>query len=155
MRRILLVSVLLVLAAFLLIEFCGVSVCDGAYTLQVQVRSASGTPIEAVRCDACSDAHCGFDDPRELEKLVAAGAFKERSPSGGRWEVTAQPFRGAALPVSIRMTQRVSICLERDLGYSQFRALLVAIEYAGGKRLGKVVPIPDGRVAQSVTVTVP
>jgi hypothetical protein len=160
MRKFLVLVAIVLLVGFLLIELSGVSICDGGYELQVQLHSASQTPIEAVRCEVLTFPHWGWGpepdpDDAEIDQFFAKGAFWERSPSGLSWQVDLRPFRGEPFLVLVLNTHRVSVLLGRNLGYSQQRGLAVVVEYRGGKRAGTIVEIPDGRTARTLTVELP
>jgi hypothetical protein len=83
------------------------------------------------------------------------GNFDNEAPSGLPWQVTLSPYRSEPFEVSVQVGHRVSVLLGRDVGYSQERALLVAVTYQDGKRAAKVVPIPDGRASHTLVVCVP
>jgi hypothetical protein len=155
MRTALFVVLATTVAGLALVECSGVSLCDGSYALGVRVVSASGVPLEAVNCEVLSHATDALSDPSQAEQVLASPDFRERSPSGLGWQVTARPYVGEELAVSVWFTDRVSVLLGRQLGFSQARALVVAVEYRDGKRAGKVVEIPDRAAARSVMVTVP
>jgi hypothetical protein len=142
MGRVLAAIVVLAMAACLFVEFCGVSLCDGAYALDVRVRSASGALIEAVSCEVCDDAHHALPDCGPgitPEQLLASPTFRDRAPSGAPWQATARPFHGQVLEVMVPESYRVSILLERERGYSQWRGLVLVAEYPGNRRFGRVV----------------
>src|SRR4051812_17532475 len=92
MRVVVISTLLLAADGILLIEFTGVTISDGGYDLSVQLRSAAGAPIEAIRCEVQYLPQGDFSvPPGEIERLLATGAFWERSSSGGRWHVDLQP----------------------------------------------------------------
>ena len=73
--------------------------------------------------------------------------------SGG-YAVVADPFRGEPLSVKIGISERVS-GFGRTLSYSQHRFLVVLAEWPDGRRVCKVVEIPEVRVSKEVTVELP
>jgi len=119
-----------------------VKVWDGSFDLTVRVSSADG-PLRSVRCES-------FARREHAEELL-----ERPGPPGSRvWSVAAEPFAGEPLSVPVRVSGRESPC-GREVGRYQFRFLAVIGELADGRRVGKLVEIPDCRVSREVSVVVP
>lgn len=141
--RFALVIVGFLLAAGCLCEFGFFLIGDGCYGLSVTVKSTSSASIQAVSCEAF-----GYkDEAQEALELLSPPASRRRSAS-------AEPFNGQPLSVSVPFSYRES-AMGRTWGETQFRHLLVIVQYQDGKRQGKLVEIPRRRDCQSLTVEVP
>ncbi|WP_406698882.1 hypothetical protein V5E97_08350 [Singulisphaera sp. Ch08] len=126
-----------------LVDSTGVAVGDGGYHLAVRVRSASGSSIRAVTCEAFGSDN---DAKESLERLIP--------PGSSSWAASADPFTGKELSVNVPVSTR-STGLGRIVSDFQFRSLLVIVTYGDGRRIGKVVTIPHRDVTQSVSVEFP
>ena len=159
MRKIVITLILLFAVGFLVIEFGSVCIGDGGYSLEVYVTSSAEASIHAVWCGVAPDPQSVFPKefkPLKAEQVLATYDAETISRFGDfPWQTTARPFRGEPLSVIVPVTTRTSIVFERGLAYRQYRALIVAVEFRGGKRAGKVVEIPHARISRSVAVTFP
>ena len=70
------------------------------------------------------------------------------------WSTTVEPFTGAPVTVFVPLSGHVSMC-GRELSRMQFRYLAVIGQLQDGRRVGKVMVIPDSRVAQTLSVSFP
>jgi hypothetical protein len=144
MRRALLMIVLLIVVGVLAWEFIplAVTVWDGSFDLTVRVSSTAG-PLDAVSCQACGRRE---DADYVLEHLLP--------PETRRWSAVADPFDGQPLTVVVPVSGRDSPS-GRELRRSQFRYLVVIGQWQDGRRMGKLVEIPDGRVFREIDVSLP
>jgi hypothetical protein len=140
MRRALVITALVILITAVAIEFTAMTIWDGSFDLTVKVTSSDG-PIEAVWCQA---------ENRESAEF----ALKDLKLEPSRWSAAADPFRGQPLTVPVPISGRDSP-LGRELGRTQFRDLVVIAQVRDGRRLGKLVEIPDCRVSREVSVQFP
>jgi len=144
MRRILLTAAVLLVAGALAWEFVPipVTVWDGGFDLTVHVASTGG-PMRKVTCEAF-----GTRAPAEqsLEFLIP--------PDSASWSATADPFVGQTLTVRVAVSGHESP-MGRALSRSQFRHLVVIGEFQDGRRVGKLVDIPDVRVTREISVVLP
>jgi hypothetical protein len=119
---------------------------DGTYPLTVQVRSISNSSIRAVSCEAFWTAG------------AAATSYEHLLPPTSRFSGKADPYTGKRLTVEIEFSQYMGQKLigdwyvKRD---SQCTALLVIADFADGERAGKIVEIPNRKVARSIIVDLP
>lgn len=143
MRRTLFVVVAVVAAGVLAWEFIPVQVMiwDGSFDLTVRVESRAGQP-QSISCQALGG------------RETAAQVLADLSPPESRWSAVADPFDGRPLIVHVPVSGRESP-FGRELARSQFRFLVVIADLADGRRVGKLVDIPDGRVSREVSVVVP
>jgi hypothetical protein len=144
MLRWVLMIAILVAASLLAWEFVPlqVTIWDGGYELAVHVSATAG-PLRSVSCEAFSRAE---DAQHALEYTLP--------PETSTWSATADPFTGEVLKVRVPVSGRDSPC-GRELRRFQFRYLLVIGHLQNGRRVGKVVEIPDGRVSREITVVLP
>ena len=68
--------------------------------------------------------------------------------------VTADPFAGQPLTVKVPVSGRTSMS-GRTLRRYQFQYLVVFAVLPDGRRVRKLVEIPDGRVSREVAVSLP
>ena len=146
MRRKLVWVVAGLAAAVLAWEFVPIQVMvwDGGYQLTVRVERPEGRP-RSVSVEAHGQRK---DADYAVEHLLPP-----ESLSSPRCAV-ADPFDGRPLTVWVPTSGRVSP-FGRELQRMQFPYLAVVATLPDGRRVGKVVAIPDGRVSQEVTVTLP
>ncbi len=144
MRRALIAVVATLAVGVLAWEFIPVQVLiwDGSFDLTVRVECPAGQP-RSVSCEAFGR--------REYADEAAAQLLP---PESRMWSTTAEPFDGQALSVRVAVSGRESP-FGRELRRSQFRHLAVIAVLADGRRVGKVVDIPDGQVSREVSVTLP
>jgi hypothetical protein len=144
MRRALLITAVLLGAGALACEFIplGYSIWDGDFDLRVNVSSTAGS-LRAVTCQACSHSE---EAEYILDHLLP--------PETDLWSTVADPFDGQPLTVRVPVSGRTSPC-GRELDRSQFRYLVVIGQLKDGRRMGKLVDIPDCRVSREVTVSLP
>ena len=144
MRRAFLIVALLVIVGALAWEFIPIQVTiwDGGFDLTVQVSSTAG-PLRAVSCQAYSRRE---EAEHILEHLLP--------PETRLWSAVADPFDGKPLAVAVPLSGRVSPC-GRELLRVQFQYLVVIGQLKDGRRIGKLVEIPDSRVCREVSVLLP
>jgi hypothetical protein len=107
-----------------------VAIWDGRFELTVRVSSEPGPP-QSVTCEAFpSRKHAEY----VLEHLLP--------PDAPPWSATADPFSGEPLIVSVPISGKESL-LGWELSRFQFRHLVVVAELPDGRRVGKLVDIPD------------
>jgi hypothetical protein len=140
MRRTFLILALLVVACVLAWEFIPIQVMiwDGEFDLTVHVSSSDG-PLHSVSCQA-------FSRREDAEYVV-----KHLLPPEGLWFTVADPFDGQPLTVGVPLSGRVSPW-GRELGRFQFKYLVVIGQLKDGRRIGKLVEIPDSRESREVSV---
>jgi hypothetical protein len=115
---------------------------DGGFDLTVHVSSNPVRP-RSVTCQAFG--HREYAD-FAVEHLLP--------PSSRLWSATADPFDGKPIRVDVPVSGRDSMS-GRELARFQFRYLVVIAVLPDGRRVGKLVNIPDSRVSREVTVTFP
>jgi len=144
MRRTFAVLAVVVVAGVLTWEFVPIQVMvwDGHFDLTVHVRSPSGQPSR-VSCEAFGHREYAEEAVARLSPLDS----QLRSAMGGS-------FVGNQFTVRVPVSGRRSP-FGRELRRMQFQALAVIAEFPDGRRVGKVVDIPDGRVSHEVTVAFP
>jgi hypothetical protein len=143
MRLAFLTLAVLVVIGALAWEFVPINfiVWDGSFDLAVNVSSTAG-PFGSISCEACRDRK---DTDFMLEHLP---------PPETVWSVVSNPFDGRPLTVHVPMGGKESPW-GRELTRYQFRHLVVIGQLQDGRRLGKVVEIPDCRVSRQVSVSLP
>jgi hypothetical protein len=143
MGRALWIGIALFVAGLLAWEFVPiqVTVWDGGFDLAVTVTSSAG-PLRAVSCEAFGRRDYADE---ALEFLMSP-----MSP----WSARAKPFGGEPLTVNVSTSGRASPS-GRELSRFQFRHLVVIGEFHDGRRVGKLVQIPDGEVSRKLSVTLP
>lgn len=114
-----------------------VAVGDGGYDLAVTISAAPGT-LTSVRVQ-------GF--PRQD---IAASP---ESPEFAGW-ISASPASGKSVKVPIQVSTKTSP-LGREISRVGTAYLVVVADWPDGTQTQKMVPIPDSRVSQAVTVTLP
>jgi hypothetical protein len=144
MLRAVLITVALIAAGLLAWEFVPIQVIvwDGAYELTVRVESPDGRP-RSVSCEAFG-----------RREYADAAVVHPHPPESQRWSAVADPFEGQPITVQVAVSGRESP-FGRELRRSQFKFLAVNAVMADGRRVGKVVEIPDSRVSREVAVTLP
>lgn len=144
MRRAFLIIAALVIAGALVWEFgpIPVTIWDGGFDLTVHVTSLAG-PLRSVSCQA-------FGRREQTEQVLQYLLPPETRLSSA----TADPFVGEPLTVFVRVSGRDSPS-GRQLQRSQFSYLVVIGQWQDGRRVGKLVEIPDGRVSREVRVVLP
>lgn len=144
MRRKLLVTALLLVAGGLLWVYTSAThvLWGGRFDLTVRVSSTPGPP-RAVSCEAFGRReHAEF----ALEHLLP--------PETRTWSAVADPFAGEPLTVGVRVSGRQSMS-GRQLRRTQDEYLVVVAVLPDGRRVGKLVAIPDGRACHEVGVELP
>jgi hypothetical protein len=151
-----LIAVLLVLACVVLaVEFIpGTFARDwiGGYYLTVHLDTPTGPP-SVVICSASGRWDRAEEVAANLRMLPPEIRLSESLDIDGP-EALADPFVGGPLEVRIRASGRGSL-FGREVSRYQDRFLVVGAEWPGGRRVWKVVEIPDGRVSQEVRVSLP
>jgi hypothetical protein len=149
-RRPFLVAVLVLIAAVTAVEFIPLYllIWDGGYELTVHVDTPADPPT-AVACSAFGRR----EDAEHLCELSREAPAAALFAEGGR-ATLADPFHGQPLKVYIWVSGRES-AFGREVSRSQQRFLVVGAEWPDGRRVCKVVEIPDGRVSREMRVTVP
>lgn len=139
-----LIVAVIVLVSVCLWEFIPVQVIvwDGGFDLTVTVSSNAG-PLRSISCQAF-----GHRDSADyaVEQLLPMEA--------DHWSTHVEPFSGEPLTVFVPLSGRKSPS-GRELSRMQFRHLAVIGQLQDGRRVGKVVVIPDCRVSHKVSVTFP
>ncbi len=145
MWRKLLVAALLAVVAAAIWSYTSATyiIWDGGFELTVRVSSNLGPP-RSVNCQAFGD--------EELAKLVLEKMPQETFP--GSESATSDPFTDEPLTVIIPVSGGGSMS-GRQLGRFQFRWLVVIGVLPDGRRVGKLVEIPDGRESREVCVVLP
>jgi len=114
----------------------------GSFDLTVRVECRSGRPQSV-----SGEVFAGRD-----EALLALQAWLHRTieaPAAG-----VVPFDGGPLTVRVCTTGRDSP-LGRELSRVQSRYLVVIAVLPGGRRVGTVAEIPDGRACREMTIDLP
>ena len=144
MRRPLVVAALLLFAGALLWVFTSATyiIWDGGFDLAVRVSCHPGPP-RSVSCEACARRQ---DAEQVLEHL--------QPPEAGSRSATANPFVGEPLIIKVPVSGRDAMS-GRQLSRFQFGWLVVIAVLPDGRRVGKLVEIPDGRVSREVSVIFP
>jgi hypothetical protein len=144
MRRALTVVVLVLVAGILAWEFIPLqkTIWDGSYELTVHIDSSVGRP-RSVTCETSGS--------REHAEQAAEYLLPPVSQS---YSAVADPFDGRPLPVNVATCGGESP-FGRDLGSGQSRFLVVIAELPDGRRVGKLVKIPEKQVSRKVTVALP
>jgi hypothetical protein len=142
-RKLLVVGLLLVAGALLWVYTSARWIIwDGGFDLTVRVSSHPGPP-RAVSCQAFA--------LREQAEFVLEHLLP---PETRLWSAVADPFADEPLSVYVRVSGWASMS-GRELRRFQFRYLVVIAVLPDGRRVGKLVDIPDGRVCREVTVELP
>ena len=144
MRRALLVVAIMVVLLALFWEFFPiyVEVWDGHFDLTVQVSSPLGR-LGSVSCEAFG--------ARELAEQAVENLYP---PDTHLSSAVANPFDGQPLTVTVPLSGRKSP-VGRELRRHQFQYLAVIGRLENGKKIGKLVEIPDCRVAREIDVSLP
>jgi hypothetical protein len=143
MGRAVLIVLVLVVAGALAWEFVPIQVThwDGGFDLAVTVTCGAG-PLRAVSCEAFGRRE---DADEALEFLMRPLS---------QWSASAKPFAAEPLTVHVPVSGRASPS-GRELSRFQFRHLVVIGEFHDGRRVGKLVEIPDSGVSRKLSVTLP
>jgi hypothetical protein len=154
MQRKLLIPVMLLAGVVLAVEFLTyASVWHDEYKLTVHIDTPADPP-SAVGC--CT---CGRGEAERVADLGRNWSRRSRLPDffpdlfDDRGAV-ANPFVGGPLKVPVAVTGRDSP-FGREVARYQDRFLVVGAEWPDGRRVWKVVEIPDGRVSREVCVSLP
>ncbi len=119
-----------------------VTIWDGGYDLTVNVTSEVG-PLRSVSFKACGQ--------REVADWILENPLHAEAQAS----VVADPFDGKPLSLSLPLSGRTSP-LGRELRLSQqCRYLVVIGRLQDGRRLAKIVDIPDSRESREVSVSLP
>ncbi len=113
-----------------------------SYDLTVHVESAR--PVRAVSCEV-------FGRHNEYVDDVVRYAMPSETRNG-MFSTTVDPYVGEPITVRVITYGRESYT-GRNLSRDQFRFLVVVVTYADGRRVAKLVDIPDGRVSREVRIT--
>ncbi len=144
MRTALRVIALIAVAMALAWEFVPfqVEIWDGGIDLTVNLSSTAGD-IRYVRCKAC------------VQREDAEWAL-ENWPDPEAWSgsVVVDRFDGKPFPVYVPITGRDSP-LGREISRRQHRFLAVIGNLQDGRRIGKLVELPDLRKSREVSVSLP
>jgi hypothetical protein len=144
MRRVVLAVALLVVVGAAAWVYTSTThiIWDGGYDLTVRVLSDAGPP-RSVSCETFGR--------REYAEHAAAHRLP---PESQMWSAVADPFDGQPITVKVAVSGRESMS-GRELRRSQFRYLVVVAVLPDGRRVAKVVEIPDGRMSRELSVTLP
>ena len=138
------------IALAVLATCCAAWVCDstthtiwvGQYELTVRVSSKSKLP-QSVTCQA-------FGRRGDAERAARYGL-----PSDGTgWPAVADPFDGKPLAVRVMPSGRDSM-IGRELVRTQSGYLAVVAVMPDGRRVVKIVDIPDDQASREVDVVLP
>jgi hypothetical protein len=142
MRRKLLIVALLLAAGAMLGVYTSTTkiIWDGGYELTIHVSSNPGPP-RSVNCLVCGN--------REEAEFVLMTFLPET-----RWSATADPFASKPLMVNVPVSGKASWS-GRELSWVQFPWLVVIAVLPDGRRVAKLIKIPDGRVSREVAVELP
>ncbi len=148
MRRAIVATVAVLAAGVLAWEFIPITklIHDGGYNLTVHVESQAGQP-KSVSCQT-------FGTREDADDAVTWEVTYLQPPQWPRYRSVADPFNARPLAVEVPVCWGESP-FGRTTGRGQFRFLVVIATLAGGRRVSKVVDIPDGRVSREVTVELP
>lgn len=119
---------------------------SGNSELTVVVSSSAGLP-KWVYCHP-------FATEADANHFLKILADLERPPAGYR-SVLADPFDGGPVTLSLWLGGRNTLDLGKSANNQHDRYLLVVSELADGKRVGKVVAIPNYRDSKEVLVSLP
>lgn len=143
MRKAVLITLGVLVGLVLLIEFGPMSgyMWSGAFPLDVEVMT-DDTPPRRVYCQANwnereAETWCSMLRPDD-ERVAAA-----------------DPFEGQSLQVRVISDGRASLLLGRNTAWVQQQYLVVVAEWDDGRRVAKVVPIPDGQTTRTLRVEIP
>ena len=144
MRRTLVTTATILAAGFLAWEFVPLQkkICDGSFDLTVHVECQAGQPL-TVSCET-------FGRQEHAEEALSVLL----PPEIGMWSTLSDPFDGQPLTVRVAVSSRESP-LGRIFRRSQFRYLVVIAVLPDGRRVGKMLDIPEYRVLQDVSVSLP
>lgn len=144
MRRKLAIAVAGLAAAILAWEFVPIQVkrWDGGFDVTVRIQCPEGRP-RSVSVEA--HTHRKYAE-EAVEHLLP--------PEPGLRSVVADPFDGQPLIVRVPAGWEESP-FGRELRRWQFQSLAVIAVLPDGRRVGKVVDLPDVRVSRRVAVTLP
>lgn len=118
--------------------------CDGCYTLQVEVDSAKRNAIEAMLCEPFGTT----EQAQEQLDFIVNSNVQMSKPIFGELE---RPFEATSIKLLIPFSERVYSFGRRVENYS-FRMLLVIAQYRGADRVGKILDISKCRDGDKVTV---
>src|SRR5262249_32471486 len=118
------------------------TVGDGVFPMPVNITNSGMYPLKSVSCVTVIDQ-------KQADQILALMDL----PRCDKWSDVEDPFIGTPLSVDIWVTTRDGLFSHSRVQYP--RLLVVIAECDDGKRLGKVVEIPDRRQFQSVSVDFP
>jgi len=121
------------------------SVGHGNHSLFVVIENRDADAIRVVKCKLV---------PRYA---TAAEVLTDAKEDNVRWRTVVEPFDGKPISTSVPIYYRKRTWFGIKLidEFSQTEKLLLSAEYQDGRHLEKVVPIPDVRHSDSVTVVFP
>lgn len=141
MRKVVFIAAGVLVVLFLVIEFGIGMISDGAFPLTVDVVSVDppnrlSAQVHAHHDDAvwASEQSHLYDDFRQV--------------------VTADPYNGQPFEVRVECSYHASP-LGRQTDWTQANYLVVLAEWDDGRRVSKVVEIPDGRTTRTMSVELP
>jgi hypothetical protein len=118
---------------------------DGLSPITVIIRSASGSPIQAVSAEA-------EDDPDFIRYILQQPIPLEAT----HHSASQSPYIGEPLTVNVPTTVTTrGALLWRYTRFHQCHKLVFIAEYKDGRRKGRVVDIPDLHKSRTVAVEVP
>jgi hypothetical protein len=135
---VLLSALLCVVIAMLLLSILSCRLWGGRFELTVKVTGDTGS-LQSVRCET-------YGNQESAEKAV-------KNPSLQDWSAKEEPFIGQPLTIRVPMGGREYLLWESS--WSQYRYLAIVGEMKDGKRISKVVEIPDGRISREITIAIP
>jgi len=141
MRRAFLIVGALVVAIGLILWLFPVrgQVLDGGFDLSVRVSSSAG-PLRSVSCEA-------FGRRPEAEQTLE----NLWPPETRLWSAVTDSFAGEPLTVHVPVTV-VALPWGQELQRRQLRFLVIIGQLADGRRVGKLVDIPDCQESREVNV---
>ena len=146
MRKALIITAIVIVGLLAAVEFGvggGGIIGDGAFPLTVEVTT-DGDPPRRVYCQVHSS-----------EAMAEWAARQPQLYDTIERVVTTEPFNGEPLEVRVEFSEYISPLLQRVTDYVQFTHLVVLAEWTDGRRVAKVVPIPDGRTTRTMRVELP
>jgi hypothetical protein len=152
MKRAMIVGAILLLVGFVMLaDMCSWGISDGAYDLVVRVTPTDATPAWVV-CfpfNTRPRAEQWLERLELAEKRVVWQAFEEPT-------YYADPFAGKPFLVYVGFGFHDSSLFGWSWNHSQsYHVVLILAEMPDGRRVGKIVDIPDYRESREVRVTIP
>jgi hypothetical protein len=144
MRGLVFTLALVIVTAVLFVPFYEI-VDDGARPVSVTIRSASGLAIQSVSGEAFGSAESA--EPT-LQNLSPPETFIHSS--------TQDPYLGEKLAVPVPTSEHSKHSLVWNYrSFYQFKTLVVIVQYANGRREGRMIEIPDLRQKRDIVVEFP